>query len=281
MGVPAAAGAAGSATGGGVAGVLGLLVLTECGLPLPVPADLLMLLVGQQAAAGTLPLWLAAVAFVAVAAVGTTAGFLLARGPGRAALARLGPRIGREDRLARATDLVVRHGRPMLAVGRLTPGLRTLTVVAAASAVPARIALPLLVLGSTAFLEAHLLLGYGLGAAASSVLGGAGRVVVAVVVLLALVALATALARGRRARRRAGSDAEPDDGARDPHLDRGGLSRLSGRDLGACLRTVLDRVVLPARSALVPRGAGDAGPGGRAGQEPFPGDGFAASLAIP
>ena len=214
MGVPAAAGAAGSATGGGVAGVLGLLVLTECGLPLPVPADLLMLLVGQQAAAGTLPPWLAAVAFVAVAAVGTTAGFLLARGPGRAALARLGPRIGLgTDRLARATDLVVRRGRPMLAVGRLTPGLRTLTVVAAASAVPARIALPLLVLGSTTFLEAHLLLGYGLGAAASSVLGGAGRVVVAVVVLLALVALATALARGRRARRRAGSDAEPDDGA--------------------------------------------------------------------
>ena len=62
----------------------------------------------------------------------------------------------------------------MLAIGRLTPGLRTLTVVAAASAVPARIALPLLVLGSTAFLEAHLLLGYGLGAAASSALVVAG-----------------------------------------------------------------------------------------------------------
>ena len=205
--------AAGSATSGGVTGVLGLLVLTECGLPLPVPADLLMLLVGQQAAVGTLPLWLAAVAFVAVAAVGTTAGFLLARGPGRAALARLGPRIGLgPDRVSRATDLVVRRGRPMLAVGRLTPGLRTLTVVAAASAVPARVALPLLVLGSTAFLEAHLLLGYGLGAAAGSVLVVAGPVVVAVVVLLALAALATALVRGRRAGRRAGNGARPDDG---------------------------------------------------------------------
>jgi membrane protein DedA with SNARE-associated domain len=216
--VPTAAAAAGGATGGGVAGVLGLLVLTECGLPLPVPADLLMLLVGQQAAAGTLPLWLAAVAFVAVAAVGTTAGFLLARGPGRSVLARLGPRVGLgPDRVARVSDLVVRRGRPMLAVGRLTPGLRTLTVVAAASAVPARIALPLLVLGSTVFLEAHLLLGYGLGAAASSVLDTAGPVVAAVVVLLAVVALATALVRRRRARLRAGTDAPPEDGA-DLHM---------------------------------------------------------------
>jgi membrane protein DedA with SNARE-associated domain len=203
MGAPAAAGAAGGASGGGVVGVLGLLVLTECGLPLPVPADLLMLLVGQQAAA----------AFVGVAAVGTTAGFLLARGPGRAALARLGPRIGLgPDRVSRATDLVVRRGRPMLAVGRLTPGLRTLTVVAAASAVPARIALPLLALGSIVFLEAHLLLGYGLGATASRVLDTASPVVVAVVVLLALVALAIALVRRRR-RARAATDGRPDDGA--------------------------------------------------------------------
>ena len=196
----AGGGAGGGVAGGGVAGVLGLLVLTECGLPLPVPADVLMLLVGQQAAAGTLPLWLAAVAFVVVAVVGTTAGFLLARGPGRAALARLGPRVGLgPERVARATDLVVRRGRPMLALGRMTPGLRTLTVVAAASAVPPAVALPLLVLGSTLFLEAHLVLGYALGAAAGRVLATAGPVVLAIVVLLALAALARTLLRRRRA----------------------------------------------------------------------------------
>ncbi len=196
----AGGGAGGGVAGGGVAGVLGLLVLTECGLPLPVPADLLMLLVGQQAAAGTLPLWLAAVAFVVVAVVGTTAGFLLARGPGRAALARLGPRVGLgPERVARATDLVVRRGRPMLTLGRMTPGLRTLTVVAAASAVPPAVALPLLVLGSTVFLEVHLVLGYALGAAAGRVLATVGPVVLAVVVLLALAALARALLRRRRA----------------------------------------------------------------------------------
>jgi hypothetical protein len=85
----------------------------------------------------------------------------------------------------------------MLAVGRATPGLRTLTVVAAASAVPSAVALPLLVLGSVVFLEVHLVLGYVLGAAAARVLAAAGPVVVAVVVLLALAALARILLRRR------------------------------------------------------------------------------------
>jgi membrane protein DedA with SNARE-associated domain len=190
----------GTLAGGSIAGALGLLVLTECGVPLPVPADLLMLLVGQQAAAGTLPLWLAAAAFVLVAAAGTTAGFVLARGPGRAMLARLGPRVGLgPERLERAADLVASRGRLMLAVGRATPGLRTLTVVAAASTIPAAVALPLLILGSAVFLEAHLVLGYLLGAAAIRLIAAAAPVLVAIVVLLALAALARALVR-RRAR---------------------------------------------------------------------------------
>jgi membrane protein DedA with SNARE-associated domain len=169
-----------------------------------------MLLVGQQAAAGTLPLWVAAVAFLLVAAVGTSAGFVLARGPGRALLARLGPRVGLGPaRIDRARDLVVRRGRGMLTLGRVTPGLRTLTVVAAASALPAGVALPLLVLGSAIFLEAHLVLGYLLGAAAIRLFAAAAPVLVAVVVLLALAALARALLR-----RRAGAQPAPRGAAR-------------------------------------------------------------------
>jgi membrane protein DedA with SNARE-associated domain len=203
--------AGGSLAGGSVAGVLGLLVLTECGVPLPVPADLLMLLVGQQAAAGTLPLPVAAAALLVVAAVGTSAGFVLARGPGRAVLARLGPRLGLgPERIDRATDLVVRRGRGMLTLGRATPGLRTLTLVAAASAVPAGVALPLLVLGSAIFLEAHLVLGYLLGAAATRLVAAAAPVLVGVVVLLALAALARALLRRRAESRRASDDAAAD-----------------------------------------------------------------------
>ena len=252
----AAAGGAGGVAGGGVAGVLGLLVLTECGLPLPVPADLLMLLVGQQAAAGTLPLWLAAVAFVAVAVMGTTAGFLLARGPGRAVLARLGPRVGLgPERVARATDLVVRRGRPMLAVGRLTPGLRTLTVLAAASTVPAAIALPLLVLGSTVFLEAHLVLGYVLGAAAGRVLAAAGPIVVALVVLLALAALARAVLRRLRSAPRA-TDAGLDE---DTYVRADVRADVRGWAEAACPACLLVTAAT-ARSARLAGAAGPVGP---------------------
>ena len=60
-----------AASAGGVTGSLGLLVLSECGIPMPIPADVLMLLVGERAAAGVLPLWLAALAFALIAAVGT------------------------------------------------------------------------------------------------------------------------------------------------------------------------------------------------------------------
>ena len=193
--------AAGAASVAGTAASIGLLVLAECGVPLPVPADVLMLLVGERAAAGVLPLWLAALALATVAVVGTSSAFLLARGPGRAVLARLGPRVGLgPERIARASAALARRGRGALAVGRGTPGLRTLTLVAtASSALPARAALPLLVLGSTVFLEAHLVAGYLLGPAATALVKRAGPVVVAVFAVLVGALVVRALLRRRRA----------------------------------------------------------------------------------
>jgi hypothetical protein len=74
------------------------------------------------------------------------------------------------------------------------------TVVAAASS-GARVgrALPALVLGSSLFLQAHLLLGYALGPAARELLERA-RLPVLVVAAVALVAAATLLLRRRRTR---------------------------------------------------------------------------------
>jgi hypothetical protein len=46
--------------GGGVPGLLGLLLVMEAGVPIPVPSDLVMLLLGERVPAGALPLWLAA-----------------------------------------------------------------------------------------------------------------------------------------------------------------------------------------------------------------------------
>jgi membrane-associated protein len=188
-----------AAGAGGVTGSLGLLVLSECGIPMPIPADVLMLLVGERAAAGVLPLWLAALAFALIAAVGTSTLFLLARGPGQAVLARLGPRVGLgPERIERVSAALARRGRHALAVGRGTPGLRTLTVVASASsALPARVALPLLVLGSTVFLEAHRVLGYLLGPAAAELVRRAGPLLVALVALLAVAVVVRSVVRRR------------------------------------------------------------------------------------
>jgi membrane protein DedA with SNARE-associated domain len=190
---------AGAGTGAGVPGLLGLLLAMEAGVPVPVPSDLVMLLLGERVSAGALPLWLAMAALEAVAVAGTAALFLAARGPGRALVARVGPRLGlTAPRLDRAAELVERRGRAALATGRTTPGLRTVTVVAAASSgIRVGRALPALVLGSSVFLQAHLLLGYALGPAARELLERA-RLPALLVAAVTLATVAALLLRRRR-----------------------------------------------------------------------------------
>jgi membrane protein DedA with SNARE-associated domain len=194
--------AAGAGSGGGVPGLLGLLVVMEAGVPVPVPSDLVMLLLGERVSAGALPLWLAMVLLELVALAGTAALFLAARGPGRALITRFGP--GRAL-LAKVESKFGSKGSsaglPALVTGRTTPGLRTVTVVAAAgSGIRAGRALAALVLGSSLFLQAHLLLGYLLGPAARQVLEQA-RVPVLIAAVAVLVAVAVVvLLRRRRGR---------------------------------------------------------------------------------
>jgi membrane protein DedA with SNARE-associated domain len=192
---------AGAGSGAGAPGLLGLLLAMEAGIPIPVPSDLVMLLLGERVSAGALPLWLAALALELVAVAGTAVLFLAARGPGRALLTRAGPRLGLTGpRLARAAGLLERRGWPALAAGRTTPGLRTVTVVAAASSgVRAGRALPALVLGSSLFLQAHMVLGYALGPAARELLEQA-RLPVLAAAAIVLAATATLLLRRRRPR---------------------------------------------------------------------------------
>ena len=165
-----------------------LLTAMEAGVPVPVPSDVLLLVLGERASAGRLPLLLVVVALELVVAVGTTALFFTVRGPGRAVLGRLGPKVGlTPERLRRATDLVDRRGTAALLAGRATPGLRTVTVVAAGSSTLApRRALPPLVLGSSVFVQLHVALGYLLGPAARDLLEEAKGPAVAVLVVLAV-----------------------------------------------------------------------------------------------
>lgn len=188
---------------------LGLLAVMEAGVPIPVPFDLLVLLVGERARAGRFPLWLGALGLELVAIVGTTTLFLLCRGPGRALAVRLAAKVGLgEERLGRASALVERRGRSAMFVGRATPGLRTVTVVGAgASGVSTAVALPALILGSSVFLQLHLVLGYALGRPARQALEHAKGPVIAVIALVALGGIAVWLVRrGRRAGVQASSE---------------------------------------------------------------------------
>ncbi len=188
-------------TGLGIPAAVALLIPMEAGLPIPVPTDLLIIFLGERAAAGALPLGLAVLAIEVVAVVGTAVLLLACRGPGRALITRLGPKVGLTgERMRRATAVVERRGRPALAIGRGTPGLRTATVVAAgASGLTVRRALPPLVLGSSFFLLLHLFLGYFLGPAARDVIAAA--TVPAIVVIVALVGGAAVFWIARRGSR--------------------------------------------------------------------------------
>ena len=193
----------------GLPALVALLIAMEAGVPIPLPSDVLILVLGERTSAGRFPLLLVVVALELVAAVGTAVLFFAVRGPGRAVLDRVGPRLGlTAERLARAGGLLERRGTTALLVGRATPGLRTVTVVAAGTATvdPGR-ALPPLVLGSSVFVQLHLFLGYFLGPAARDALNRAKGPTV-VVLLVVAAAGAVAWIRRRGARRGLQSSAE-------------------------------------------------------------------------
>jgi membrane protein DedA with SNARE-associated domain len=102
----------------GVAGLSGTLALVlllpmEAGVPIPVPADLVMFAVGERVAAGKFPLWLAVTGFEVIAILGTTALFLACRGPAQRIITRFGPRLGlTEARLRRAADFAETRAVP-------------------------------------------------------------------------------------------------------------------------------------------------------------------------
>ena len=208
--VPVLAAGAGGITGLGLPALSGVMAAMEAGVPVPVPFDLLLLVLGERTAAGRFSLVAVVLALEVVAVVGTTALFLAVRGPGRAVLARVGPNLGlTEERRRRAAALLERRGRTALAVGRATPGLRTITVAAAGtSPVRAGRALPALILGSSVFLQLHLVLGYTVGPVARDAIEEAKGPAIAVLLLVAVAGVVFWLRRrGRRAGTQAAAEA--------------------------------------------------------------------------
>jgi hypothetical protein len=71
-----------------------LLTAMEAGVPIPVPSDVLLLVLGERVSAGRFPLLLVVVALELVVAVGTAALFFLAGGPDRRCSPRWAPESG-------------------------------------------------------------------------------------------------------------------------------------------------------------------------------------------
>ena len=160
----------GITTTAGVPVLFGAITVIEAGVPLPIPGDVLMLLVGERAAANAVPLWLAVLGLEVVVLIGTSALFFAARGPLRSLIEHQGHRVGlTPQRLARASSALEHRGQAAIAVGRATPSLRTLTVIATAtSRLSAKRALFWLLLGGSVFIQLHLVLDYIVGPVAET-----------------------------------------------------------------------------------------------------------------
>ena len=149
------------------------LFIEETGFPLPLPGDLAMLLAGYRVAQGMMnPLWALILLEVATLLGGSILYWLGARG-GRPLLQRYG-RYVRLDRakLERTEAWLQRRPGVAIAVGRVTPGLRNLTVLAAGVfAVPYRTFLPAFALGSFVYILFFFGLGLWAGPQALELIG--------------------------------------------------------------------------------------------------------------
>jgi membrane-associated protein len=172
----------------GLAVVVGLLLVKEAGLPVPIPGDLLVIGLGAGAAQGRFDPVVAIVAIFVASIVGGSIQFLLVRGPGRRVLVGLLRRFGVPDeRIERQTERLRRGGAGAVALARMTPGIRIVAIAAAGlAAMPfARFALGLSG-GNTVFAGGYFVLGLAFGSAAASIAAG---LVVPIVVLIALVGI--------------------------------------------------------------------------------------------
>jgi membrane protein DedA with SNARE-associated domain len=170
----------------GLAVVIGLLLIKEAGVPVPVPGDLLVIGLGVGAAQGRFDPIVAIVAVLVASIVGGSIQFLLVRGPGRLVLVGLLRRMGVPDeRIERQTERLRRGGAGAVAIARMTPGVRIVAIAAAGLAVMpfARFVLGLSG-GNTVFAGGHFVLGLAFGSAAASIAAG---LLLPLVVLVGLV----------------------------------------------------------------------------------------------
>jgi len=190
----------------GLVGLFGLQFVKEAGVPVPVPGDLLVLGAGIAAAHGELDAGTALAAILVAGYLGGSIQFALLRGGLRRPLLALLARFGlRPDRIERQAERMRRRGTSGVALSRATPGVRVVAIAASAlAAIPfPRFAVGLVV-GNTAFVGLHFVLGLVVGEPALGLVASLGGALAAGGVLLAVLGAAVWwLLRRRTARRTA------------------------------------------------------------------------------
>ncbi|MDP9482671.1 MAG: hypothetical protein M3P84_05545 [Chloroflexota bacterium] len=220
-----------------------VLVLKESGLPIPVPGDLLVVGAGVAASRGGLPVVVIVIVLIAATVIGGIVQFVLVRGRARTAVLRLLARFGlRPATVERGAARLRSGGAAKIAVARMTPGVRIVTIASSAIAGVATASfLTGLVVGNGIFLTGHFLLGLVAGEPAVRLVAGAGvGLIAAGVGLAALGAGGWWLIARRRARlRSAGGDSAAE-----------GLAPLDWTD-ACCPACLVLAVVVPARPSAV------------------------------
>lgn len=141
------------------------LLMDEAGVPMPVPNYFWPLLLGYQARRGLIVWWQALVLMELAAVVGATFLYSMATWAGRRLVYRNAHRVRVSPAtLDHAAAWLRRGGTRAVLLGRITPGLRLATPIACGIfAVPVRVFVPAVAVGTLAYVGPLMLLGYYFG----------------------------------------------------------------------------------------------------------------------
>ena len=169
-----------------------VLMVKEAGVPIPVPGDLLVIGAGVATANGGLPAPLIVTALVAASVIGGAVQFALVRGRLRRTILRVLARFGVDAaRIDGQATRLRRGGAVTVAVARMTPGVRIVTIAASGLAgLPAGSFLAGLVVGNGVFLTGHFILGAAIGPGATTLVARATLPLAAAAVMLAVIGAA-------------------------------------------------------------------------------------------
>jgi membrane-associated protein len=190
----------------GLLAVVGLILVKEAGLPVPVPGDLIVIGAGIAAARGEFDPIVTVALIVAASVVGGIIQYVLVRSVARPVLLRILGRVTSADRLDRQTERLRRGGARSVAVARSTPGIRIVAIAGSAlAAIPPAAFVAGLAAGNALFIAAHFSLGYLLGEPLLAAVGGVlGSIAVVGLILALLGAIGWLVISRRRGGRRDG-----------------------------------------------------------------------------